>query len=83
MLDLSVSRLAVLTRLIVTQLTKDTLQNPGIASTIASTGNVKASVPNGLTSKTSNAFSNAYQTGSSNRDGKYFVKGETPLVPSL
>ncbi|GFF33663.1 hypothetical protein IFM46972_03974 [Aspergillus udagawae] len=50
------------------------LSNPGISSTIASTGNVKASLPNGLTSKTSNAFSNAYQTGSSNCDGKYFVK---------
>ncbi|GFF31805.1 hypothetical protein IFM61606_07839 [Aspergillus udagawae] len=50
------------------------LQNPGIAPTVASTGNVIASVPNGLTSKTSNAFSNAYQTGSANRDGKYFIK---------
>ncbi|KAF7168510.1 hypothetical protein CNMCM5623_001530 [Aspergillus felis] len=46
------------------------LQNPRIASK----GNAKVSVADGHTSKTSNAFSNAYQTGSPNCDGKYFIK---------
>ncbi|GAQ05652.1 hypothetical protein ALT_2973 [Aspergillus lentulus] len=48
-------------------------QKPGITFT----GNVKASVPNGLTSNTNNTFSDAYQTGCSNRDGKSFTKAYT------
>ncbi|KAH1327366.1 hypothetical protein KXV58_005390 [Aspergillus fumigatus] len=63
---------AVLTRLSAIQLTKNTEQKPGDSQEpgIMSTGNVNASVSKGLDSKTSNTFSNAYQTGSSNCEGE-------------
>lgn len=78
---------AVLTRLSAIQLTKNTEQKPGDSQEpgIMSTGNVNASVSRGLDSKTSNTFSNAYQTGSSNCEGEgnIFTKCENPLVPRL